>query len=48
MVLEKNSNGLNVRFDLEFINFSVKIAETEAEKIAAQRLRFEVFNLEMN
>jgi putative hemolysin len=48
MELEKNSNGSNVRFDLEFNDFSVKIAETAEEKIAAQRLRFEVFNLEMN
>lgn len=44
----KNSNGSDIRFDLEFNNFLVKIAETGEEVKAAQRLRFEVFNIEMN
>ncbi len=34
--------------DLEFGNFSVKLAENEKEVKAAQQLRFEVFNREMN
>jgi len=42
------SIGSTVPLNLEFNNFLVKIAENEEEKTAAQRLRFEVFNLEMN
>lgn len=48
MVSEKNSIGSMNQLALEFNNFLVKLAETEEEKIAAQKLRFEVFNLEMN
>ena len=48
MATEKSSNGSGVRFALEFNNFLVKIAVTEQEVKAAQRLRFDVFNREMN
>jgi putative hemolysin len=48
MVSEKISNGSGIRFSLEFKDFQVKIAETKEEKTASQRLRFEVFNVEMN
>jgi putative hemolysin len=45
MVPENNSI---IRLKMEFNGFLVKIAETEQEVTAAQRLRFEVFNREMN
>jgi len=48
MAPEKNSIDATVPVNLEFNNFLVKIAENEQEKTAALRLRFEVFNLEMN
>jgi len=48
MTTEKKSNGSGVRFALDFNNFLVKIADSEHEVKAAQKLRFEVFNLEMN
>jgi len=35
-------------FSLDVNNFQIKIAETEEEILAALRLRFEVFNIEMN
>ena len=41
-------NNSTTHLELEFKNFLVKIAKAEQEKTAAQRLRFEVFNLEMN
>lgn len=48
MATENNSINSIIRFDLEFNNYSVCIAETAPQVKAAQRLRFEVFNLEMN
>lgn len=48
MVPENNPNDNNFPMELEFNNFLVKIARSEKEKTAALRLRFEVFNLEMN
>ncbi len=48
MVNDSKSSVSVVKFDLEFNNFSVKIAENDTEIKAAQRLRFEVFNVEMN
>jgi len=48
MTSENNSYSSSVKFNLEINNFRVKIAETEQEVTAAQKLRFEVFNLEMN
>lgn len=48
MVPQNNSIGSSVQLNLEINNFLVKIAETKEEVTAAQRLRFEVFNIEMN
>jgi putative hemolysin len=48
MASENNLNSSNIRLNLEVNGFLVKIAETEQEIRAAQRLRFEIFNLEMN
>ena len=48
MASEKILNGSGLSLNLDFNDFQVKIAETEEEKIASQRLRFEVFNIEMN
>ena len=48
MATESKSSGSAVKFDLEFNNFSVKMAENDTEVKAVQRLRFEVFNVEMN
>lgn len=47
MATKKITNVSGVRFALEFNNFMVKIADSEQEVEAAQKLRFEVFNLEM-
>lgn len=47
MASANNSNSSKVKFNLEINGFLVKIANTEQEIRAAQRLRFEVFNLEM-
>jgi len=44
----KMSNVSKIRFSIESDEFQVKIAETAEEVKGAQRLRFEVFNLEMN
>ena len=48
MATKKKSNGSGVRFALDFNNFLVTIADSEHEVKAAQKLRFEVFNREMN
>jgi len=48
MVPENSPNEKISPMELEFDNFLVKIAGSEKEKTAALRLRFEVFNLEMN
>ncbi len=45
---EQKALASNVRFSIESNGFQVKIAETAEEIEGAQRLRFEVFNLEMN
>lgn len=48
MTSENDSIDSTIQLNLEYNNFLVKIAETVEEKNAALRLRFEVFNLEMN
>ena len=48
MKATENSNKPEDPLQLEMNNFLVKIAATESEKNAAKRLRFEVFNQEMN
>lgn len=48
MITEQNAMASPVRFSIESNDFVVKIAETPEEVRGAQRLRFEVFNLEMN
>jgi len=47
MKIQNRSIYSNAPLNLEFNNFLIKVAETEEEIIAALRLRFEVFNLEM-
>ena len=48
MAHAENPNSRHIRLKMEVNGFLVKIAETKQEIRAAQRLRFEVFNLEMN
>ena len=48
MAHAENPKSTHIRFKMEVNGFLVKIAETKQEIRAAQRLRFEVFNLEMN
>ncbi len=48
MTSENDSIDSTIQLNLEYNNFLVKIAGTVEEKNAALRLRFEVFNLEMN
>lgn len=48
MSLKSKANQSPDLLRLEVNNFLIKIAETEQEVTAALRLRFEVFNLEMN
>lgn len=48
MTIANHSIDSSIRFNLDFSNFQVSIADSETEVTAAQRLRFEVFNVEMN
>lgn len=48
MICESKLPRSKVPINLEFNNFLVKVAETEEEITAALKLRFDVFNLEMN
>jgi len=48
MVTENSTNDSTAALSLKFNNFLVKIADTGAEIDAALRLRFNVFNQEMN
>lgn len=48
MAINQNGVESTAQFNLEFNNYLVKIADTKEEITAAQRLRFEVFNIEMN